>query len=361
MVIKQKERITEMKVGMIGIGGIAPAHIEVYKKLKDVELVSLCDLNLDRAKEIAAKYHVNKTYKDYWEMFEKEKLDYVDICTPVTTHAKIACDAAEAVQSILLEKPMAFNPEQCDKITSKIRQKRRNLCIGHSQLFAPIMQKATAIANSKDFDLYSFRTTLRANFENLKAHGLAPAWNVAPEQRGIIWEVCCHHAYLQLHFLPNIKEVYAVGGKVKYQVYDDFSVLLRTDTDSFGLIELSWLPRETDVNYELRGRTGRRVQIDWEHDYLYELAQDPPFTIGLVAKNMLTDDKRLLNKWAKFESCYIHKRKLLPTFNLITQYLDSIKKNEPSPVTPEDGRNAVNLLESIEKSLNEKQPVPFSR
>ena len=349
-----------MKVGMIGCGGISSAHIEIYRSLKDVEIVSLCDLNLDKAKTTASKYHIDRTYKDYWEMFEKEKLDLVDICTPVTTHARIVCDAAEVVPAILVEKPMAYNVAQCDEIIAKTEKLGRKLCIGHSQLFSPLVQEADRIVNSGNFDLFSFRTTLRASFENLKAHGLAPAWNVAPEQRGIIWEVCCHHAYLQLHFLSGITEVYALGGKVKYPVYDDFSVLLRTSDDRFGLIEVSWISKETDVTYEFRGKTGRRMKINWEYDDLYELDQNPPLTYGLVAKNMLVDQKRLLKKWAKFEYAFFHKRKLSPFYNLINSFIESIQKDLPPPVTPYEGRAAVNLLECVEKSLEQKRAVLVS-
>ena len=194
----------------------------------------------------------------------------------------------------------------------------------------------------------------------LRAYDLAPPWNVTPEQKGIIWEVCCHHAYLQLHFLPDIKEVYALGDKVKYPVYDDFAVLLRTSNDNFGLIELSWISRAFEVLYEFRNRAGRSFQIQWEHDYMLETSEDPPFTVGLIAKKIFNDQNRLLAKWAKFTSCFLHKRKLLPAFNLISSYVASIEKDLPPPVSPEDGRKTINLLECIEKSLNERRPVPLS-
>ena len=349
-----------MKVGVIGCGGIAPHHIRVYKQLKNVELVGLCDLNIERAKAYAKEFQVENTYADYWDMF-KEGLDYVDICTPVSTHCKIVSDAAEVVPNILVEKPMALNLEQCDKMIHAVSKHGRRLCIGHNQLFSPLVQKAKAMVDSGNFKLHSFRTTLKADFENMKAYELVPPWNVTPEQRGIIWEVCAHHAYLQLHFLPDIEDVYAVGGKVRYPVYDDFAVLLRTKGDSFGNIELSWIQKETEVVYELKDRTGRRVQILWEFDHMLEYSQDPPFTIGLVVKNYLVDQKRLFQRWAKFTSCFIRKRKLLPTAGLITSYMDAIKKDLPPPVTPEDGRRTINLLESIEKSLDERKAVKLSQ
>ena len=348
-----------MKVGIIGCGGIAPLHIRVYKKLKGVEVSSLCDLNVERAKNLANRFSVSKTYSDYLEMFEREKLDLVDICTPVSTHLRIVSHAAETVPSILVEKPMALNVAECDEMIRIIEKHGRKLCIGHNQIFSPHVQRAKSMVDSGDFELHSFRTTLKASFENLKAFNLAPPWNVSPEQKGIIWEVCCHHAYLQLHFLPDIEEVYSVGGKVKYPVYDDFAVLLRTKKDRFGMIEISWVQHETEVVYELKDTTGRRFQILWEFDRMQEYSQDPPFTVGLVAKNILVDQKRLLQRWASFESCYLQKRKLLPTTMLITNFLEAIRKDLPPPVTPQDGKRTIGLLEAIEKSLNEKRPMPL--
>jgi predicted dehydrogenase len=349
-----------MRIGIIGCGGIAPAHIQIYQSLKDVEVVSLCDLNLERAKFLASKFRIPKTYSNYWDMFEKEKLDLVDICTPVSTHLKLVCDAAEVNPAILVEKPMALNVSECDRIIDKVKKHGSKLCIGHSQIFSPRIVKAKSMVDSGTFNLLCFSTVQKESFEMLKRYGLAPAWNVSPEQRGIIWEVCCHLAYLQLHFLPDIQEVYAVGNKVKYPVYDDFAVLLRTKEKRFGIIELSWLSRETETIYELRDVGGKRMQIHWEFDYFLENVEEPPFTISKVFRNFFVDEKRILQKWLRFGICYFRKRKLLPIFNLINSYIDAIKKDLPPPVSPKDGRNTINLLECIEKSLDVRRPVAIS-
>lgn len=346
-----------MKIGVIGCGGIAPVHIQVYQKLKNVKVVGLCDLNLDKAKNLAAKFQIEKTFPNYWDMFEEEDLDLVDICTPVSTHARIVCDAAKAVPAILVEKPMALNISECDEMIKEVKKHGSKLCVGHNQIFSPNIQRAKSMVDSDAFNLFCFRTTLKGSFEILRRYNLVAAWSVSPEQRGIIWEVCCHLAYLQQHFLPDIREVYAVGGKVKYPVYDDFAVLLRTTGERFGIIELSWLSHEADVIYELRDSTGKMVQINWEFDHFLEKSEEPPFTVGGVVRNIFVDEKRILKKWARFGICYFRKRKLLPTFNLISNYIECIRKDLPPPVSPEDGRSTINLLECIEKSLDEHQPT----
>jgi len=349
-----------MKVGVIGCGGIAPSHIQVYQGLKNVKVVALCDLNLEKAKNLAARFEIEKTFRDYWDMLEKEDLDLVDICTPVSTHARIVCDTAKAVPAIFVEKPMALNVSECDEMIKEVKKHGSKLCVGHNQIFSPHIQRAKSMVDSGAFNLFSFRTTLKASFEKLKEYNLVSPWNVSPKQKGIIWEVCCHHAYLQLYFLPDIKEVYAVGSKVKYPVYDDFAVLLRSAGERFGIIEISWLSHETEVVYELRDSTGRRVQIHWEFDYMLEKSEDPPFTVGGVARSFLVDEKRLLQKWSRFGICYFRKRKSLPLFNLISSYIESIESDLPPPVSPEDGKNTISLLECIEKSLNAKRSVPLS-
>ena len=348
-----------MKVGIVGCGGVAPGHIRVYQQLGD-EIVGLCDLNLQRAKTLGSEFKVEKIYSNYFDMFEANKLDLVDICTPVSTHKKIVCDSAKYSPAILVEKPMAMTVAECQEMINAVNKNGSKLCIGHNQIFSPLVQKGKSLVESGKFDLLSFSTTQKESFEILKANDLAPAWNVSPDQRGIIWEVCCHLAYLQLYFLPDIKEIYAVGSKSKYPVYDNFSVLLRTSSGRYGLIELSWLSNETEIVWELGDSSGQRVQMHRDYNYFCQNSTYPPISAGKVLINMLTDEKRLFQKWGAFASNYFYKKKLIATASLVTKYVESIKNNSSPPVTPQDGINTINLLESIEKSLDEKRSIPIN-
>lgn len=346
-----------MDVGLIGCGGIANLHMQVYRRMKNVSVVGVCDLNLERAKGLANRYKVKKIFGDYWDLFEIKGLDLVDICTPVSTHAHIVCDAAKAVPAILVEKPMALSVSECEEMIEEVKKHGSKLCVGHNQIFLPSIQKAKSLIDCGAYDLVSFRTMQKESFELLRAHNLLPSWNVFPEQKGIIWEVCCHLAYLQLHFLPDITEVYAVGGKVRYPVYDDFAVLLRTAGQRFGIIELSWLAKETEIVYEIGDSKGKRVKIYRDFDYFLENSVRPPFSVVDVARDFFADEKRILQKWTKFALNYLRKRKLIPHFKLIGNYIRSIEKDLPPPVLPEEGKNTIDLLECIEKSLNEQRPV----
>jgi predicted dehydrogenase len=346
-----------MKVGLIGCGGIANIHMKAYERMEDVEVVAFCDLNLDRAKSLAKKFRGEKVFDNYMDMIEAEKLDLVDVCTPVSTHAKMVIDISKVVPAIFVEKPMARSVSECEEIIKAVRKHGTKLCIGHNQLFIPTIQKAKSLVDSGNFDLFSFRTVVKENFEFLKAHGWLAPWAVTPEQRGVIWESCCHLAYLHLHFLPNIVEVYAVGSKVKYPVYDDFAVLLRTEDMRFGIIELSWLAKETEISYELRDKTGRRMEIYRDFDYYIEKSETPPYNVRYAVRNFLVDEERVLRKWVKYGLRYLRRGNALSTYLLIKGFIESNKKDLPSPVSPEDGKKTIALLECIEKSLDQSKPV----
>jgi predicted dehydrogenase len=348
-----------MNVGLIGCGRVAHIHMHAYNAMTKVNVVAVSDSDINRAKVFAESYKIDKVFSNYTDLFEVKDLDFIDVCTPTSTHESIVCDAAKSGLNVLMEKPMGRNSEECEKMVEESRKHGTKLCVCHNQLFFPFVRHLKSIADSEGFDLTSFRTSHRENFEWLKAHGLAQPWNVCPEHGGILWEVGCHLAYLQLHFLKDIEEVYALGVKAKYPVWDDFIVLLRTSSQRYGIMEISWVAQESEIVYEVIGSDGRRVQTFLPHGYVIERTQESPANLAGVVRNVFTDEKRLFRKWMKFAMDQV-KKPQLGHFDLISSYIESLEKGSSSPVTGEDGRNAIKLLECIEESLKERRAVSYS-
>ena len=348
-----------MNVGLVGCGRVAKIHMGVYKAMKNVNVVAVSDVDINRAKAFAEVYKIDKVFSNCADLFEVKDLDFVDVCTPTSTHEIIIRDAAKSGLNVLMEKPMGRNSEECERMVEESRKRGISLCICHNQLFFPFVRHLKSIADSEGFNLTSFRTSHRENFEWLKAHGLAQPWNVNPEHGGILWEVGCHLAYLQLHFLKDVEEVYAIGAKAKYPVWDDFIVLLRTSSQSWGIMEISWVAKESEIVYEINNSNGRRVQTYLFHGYTIERAQEKAANLAGVLRDFFTDEKRLFAKWRKFAVDQV-KKPQSGHLGLISSYVESLEKGYPSPVTGEDGRNAIKLLECIEESLNEQRPVNYS-
>ena len=170
----------------------------------------------------------------------------------------------------------------------------------------------------------------------------------------------CHLAYLQLDFLKDVKEVYAVGGKFKYPGYGEFTVLLRTSSQRYEIMEISWLAEESDIVYEIASSNGKRVQTFLPHCYIIEKSQKPPVGLVDLVRSFYLDEKRIFGKWVKLGKSHIGKKQPPGHFDLINNYIESLRKDSPPPVTPEDGKNTIQLLERIEQSLDEQRPVAMN-
>lgn len=341
-----------LNVGLVGCGRVSEIHMNAYKNIPDANVIAIADINLDRAKAFAQKWRIPQVYDDALKLFEMKNLDFVDICTPTSTHAKLACEAAKHGHNIFLEKPMARSSKECDQIIHEISKNKVKLCICHNQLFIPNVTRAKAIVDSGDFSLAYFKIINRESAELIGA----PSWIMTPEHGGALWETGAHAAYLQLHFLKNIESVWAIGEKIAHPVYDHFMILLRNSSKTLGVIEISWLAKKVEEIFELIDSKGRKIQI---LDYGFLLGF-PEKTPKHILQGFYQDQKQIIQKWAKSLIDNLRNYRMLgclPQYILMTQFIESIKNDTDPPVAPEDGRRAVRLLEYIEESLNKNEPI----
>ena len=121
------------KVGIIGTGWIAEAHIESYLQMDDVEIVAAADLIPGKAEKFMKRYGVEgvRLYPSHKELLDNEKdLDAVSICTYNKTHAECAIYALEKGVNVLLEKPMCVTTEEAVEIMRAEKKSGKLLSIG---------------------------------------------------------------------------------------------------------------------------------------------------------------------------------------------------------------------------------------
>jgi len=116
-----------IKVGIIGVGGIAQGHIERLLKLPEVALAGFCDISADglrrtRERHGEAVAHVPE-FDDYRRLLETAP-DAVVICTPHTLHFPMAMDSLGAGCHVLLEKPMVNTVSEAHALLKKIDEKK---------------------------------------------------------------------------------------------------------------------------------------------------------------------------------------------------------------------------------------------
>ena len=139
-----------LKVGIIGTGWIAEAHIESYLRMPDVDIVAGADLIPGKAEAFFKRYGVEGVhlYPSHKEMLENEELDAVSVCTYNRTHAECTIDALNKGVNVLLEKPMCVTTEEAVDICRAEKKSGKVLSIGFQPRFDANMQMIKKIVQS---------------------------------------------------------------------------------------------------------------------------------------------------------------------------------------------------------------------
>ncbi|MCX7772060.1 MAG: Gfo/Idh/MocA family oxidoreductase, partial [Clostridia bacterium] len=125
-----------LKYGCVGAGGIADwKHLAGYSKIKDIEITSICDSNLQAAQRLADKYRIPRVYNDYKEMLQKEELDLISVCTPNFLHAPVTLMALEKGINVHCEKPIALNAQEAAAMVEAKNKSGKKLMVALNNRF----------------------------------------------------------------------------------------------------------------------------------------------------------------------------------------------------------------------------------
>jgi predicted dehydrogenase len=130
-----------LRVGLIGLGNVALAHLEGYRSLDQITVIAGADVRLDRAREMASRYGF-VPYQDYREMLAREGLDLVAVLSTVATHRAAVEAAADAGLHVLCEKPLALTLADADAMITRCRERGVKLFYAASYRFLPPLVKA---------------------------------------------------------------------------------------------------------------------------------------------------------------------------------------------------------------------------
>ncbi len=132
------------RVALLGAGYISAFHIEALRKLPDVEVCAVCDLNGARAAAVATAHGVPNHYTRLDQMLAAERLHVVHVLLPPPAHVSAINQILEAGVDVLAEKPLAVSSADCQALGAHAEQRGRTLGVGHNFLFAPNYERLVA-------------------------------------------------------------------------------------------------------------------------------------------------------------------------------------------------------------------------
>lgn len=119
----------KIKVALVGIGGMGNVHFNCYKKIKNAELVAVCDVRKDFALERVGS--ACPVYTDIDEMLKNEEIDVIDICTPSYLHAEMAVECLNKGLNVLCEKPMTLTCADAEKVLAAAENSGKKFMVAH--------------------------------------------------------------------------------------------------------------------------------------------------------------------------------------------------------------------------------------
>jgi predicted dehydrogenase len=123
-----------LRAGVIGVGSLGRYHAQKYATAEGVELVGLVDVDVERARAVAAPYGCRVATRAEELLPE---LDVASVAVPTEAHAEVVQACLEAGVHTLVEKPITRTLEEADALIELARSRSLTLAVGHLERFNP--------------------------------------------------------------------------------------------------------------------------------------------------------------------------------------------------------------------------------
>ena len=142
-----RNRSEPVKVGVIGIGNMGQHHARVLSRLKDVQLVGVSDVNIERGIETASKYQVH-----YFEEYQNllQHVDAVCVAVPTRLHHSVGMTCLRAGVHVLIEKPIAASIAEAESLVNAAADCGCILQVGHIERFNPAFKELHNVLKTEE-------------------------------------------------------------------------------------------------------------------------------------------------------------------------------------------------------------------
>jgi UDP-N-acetylglucosamine 3-dehydrogenase len=232
------KEMRKLGAAVIGTGFWGKNHTRVYGELDSTELVAVCDVNRERAKAMADQYGV-KAYTSSSRMLKNEAIEVVSVCTWSTKLAKEALKALNAGKHVLVEKPMATNTKQAEKLLAVAEKNGLHLTVGFLMRFIPGLQHIREAVENKKLGELVCATAKRVS-----------QWPERIGDVGVVKDTAIHDIDVMRYVSGEDPiSVYAKTGSMRHRRFEDYAqIMLTYEDEKSAFIESNWItPYKTRI------------------------------------------------------------------------------------------------------------------
>ncbi|QNG60235.1 Gfo/Idh/MocA family oxidoreductase [Bacillus sp. PAMC26568] len=247
-----------IRFAIVGIGHISKKHIDAIDEMENAEVIAICDTNVERLEEFNGKY---QTYSDLEEMLKTlPEIDVVNICVPSGIHAKLTAICASHKKHVIVEKPMALQLQDAEKMIQIAEENQIKLAVVHPNRFRPAVVKL-----KEQLDLGNFGKLSHANatvrWNRGQAYYDQAPWRGTKEfDGGVLMNQAIHDIDLLLWMMGEVESVQAMATTRirKIEAEDVAAAVVQFKNGAIGLIEAATTiyPSNLEESLSVFGETG---------------------------------------------------------------------------------------------------------
>lgn len=143
----QRNQPRPIRIGVIGVGNMGQHHTRVLSSMKDVELVGVADINVERGLETASKYKV-RFFEDYCDLLPH--VEAVCVAVPTRLHYAVGINCLLAGIHVLIEKPIAASISEAESLVNAAAESGCILQVGHIERFNPAFRELSKVLKTEE-------------------------------------------------------------------------------------------------------------------------------------------------------------------------------------------------------------------
>ena len=306
-----------MKAVQIGTGGWGKNHTRILSQLGI--LTAVCDADKKRAQEYGEKYSVNY-YDSIDTLLKSEEFDVAFVCTPTSTHSKIATQLIQEKKNVFVEKPMTYLSEEGEELLHLAEKNKVILSCGYIERFNPAVDVVKKFVDSKK---YGELVMLEFHRESRMPLHIKDV--------GIIYDTSVHDIDTAMWLFDDTPEVvFARAGKIKHEHEDFATIMLGFKENKVAIISSNWITPARVRNF------------------------NAVCTEGIISSDFISQEVKIVTK---NDTEIPRKEKQEPLLLEIQNFLGAVEGKNELTVKPQHAVNVTKIAEAALLSSQKGTPI----
>ncbi|MFY0741925.1 Gfo/Idh/MocA family oxidoreductase [Solibacillus silvestris] len=321
-----------MNYAIVGCGFIAKKHADAIKKIEGAKLLAVCD----KVKELMEPYikeHEALAYEDFETMLQNPEINIVNICTPSGSHAFLAELAAKYKKHIIVEKPIAMNLDESNRIIRAAKNNNVKLAVVHPNRFRPVAKKLKEILEAGRLGKISHALCI-VNWNRGQAYyDQAPWRGTKANDGGVLMNQAIHNLDLLLWYLGKPEQVISMDATRlrNIEAEDVSSGIIRFESGVLATVQASTTvyPKNYEESITIFGEKGT-VKIGGTNALFFK---------DIIIDGMSEEETQQII--AEIEAAPWG---IPGHLNIIEDMMHAVKFDKAPAVTGEDGKAALSIV-----------------